>query len=97
MAAWTHDQHRSRRLWPQGGQPHMGRPAQYLLLDRPDDADRRRDHDADPSLRRSPGPEGLSTVRTRDLSRDTAGLKIVPHGAVDRRPLLVVAIAQQAG
>src|SRR5450631_1708183 len=31
-------------------QPHMGRSVQYILLDRPDDADRRRDHDADPPL-----------------------------------------------
>ncbi len=31
-------------------QPHMGRPVKYVLLDRPDDANRRRDHDADPPL-----------------------------------------------
>jgi len=50
MGIWTHDQYRSRPRLPQGRQPHMGRSVQYILLDRPDDADRRRDHDADPPL-----------------------------------------------
>src|SRR5207253_9248587 len=55
----------------------MGRSVQYLLLDRPDDADCRSDHDANPPLRRPSSAEGLSTIRTRDLSRDCTGLKIV--------------------
>jgi len=41
MGAWTHDQYRSRPRRPQGRQPDMGRSVQYILLDRPDDADRR--------------------------------------------------------
>src|SRR5260370_18146373 len=57
-------------------QPHMGRSVQYILLDRPDDADRRRDHDADPPLRRPASAQGLSTIRTRDLSRARVSLKI---------------------
>ena len=36
MGTWTHDQYRSRSRRPQGRQPHMGRPVQYLLLDRPE-------------------------------------------------------------
>jgi CubicO group peptidase (beta-lactamase class C family) len=75
MGARSHDQPRSRPRRPQGGQPHMGRPVQYLLLDRPGDADRGRDHDADPPLRRPTRSQGLSTIRTRNLSRDCAGLR----------------------
>src|ERR1700730_4084637 len=55
----------------------MGRPVQHILLDRLDDVDPRRDHDADPPVRRPASSESLSTVRARDLSRDKAGLKIV--------------------
>src|SRR5216684_843631 len=76
MGAWTHGQYRSRRRRPQGRQPDMGRPVQHLLLDRPGDANRRRDHDADPPLRRPAGAWGLSAIRTRDLPRAWVGLKI---------------------
>src|SRR5260370_23141049 len=76
MGAWTHDQYRSRPRRPQGRQPDLGRSVQYILLDRPDDADRRRDHDADPPLRRPASAQGLSTIRTRDLSRAWVSLKI---------------------
>src|SRR6266403_5683860 len=75
MGAWTHDQYRSRARRPQGRQPHLGRPVQYLLLDRPDDADRRRDHDADPPLRRPAGASGLSAIRARDLPRAWVSVK----------------------
>src|SRR5467141_2716014 len=77
MGAWTHDQYRSRPRRPQGRQPDMGRSVQYLLLDRPDDADRRRDHDADPPLRRPASAQDLSTIRARNLSRGWVSLKIV--------------------
>src|SRR6266550_3083780 len=79
MGVWTHDQYRSRPRRPQGRQPDMGRSVQYILLDRPDDADRRRDHDADPPLRRPASAQGLSTIRARDLPRAWVSLKIV-HG-----------------
>src|SRR4029077_12070772 len=63
MGAWTHDQYRSGSRWPQGRQPDMGRSVQYLLVDRPGKPDRRRDHDADPPLRRPASAWGLSTIR----------------------------------
>src|SRR5258706_6256155 len=49
-------------------QPHMGRSVQYILLDRPDDADRRRDHDADPPLRRPAISQCRSTILALALS-----------------------------
>ena len=69
MGPELHDQHRHDARGPQRRQPRLGRPCQYLLLDRPGARRGRRDPDAIVSVRRQKMPGSLCGLRTRRLCR----------------------------
>jgi methyl acetate hydrolase len=74
MGPRLYDQHAAGTERPQRRQPNLGRHLQHLLLARPAEACRRRDHDPDPAVRRPQGGQALRRIRERRLRCAEGGL-----------------------
>ena len=68
LGSQLHDQRRAGPDRPARRQPRLGRHPEHLLLDRPEDRDRRGLHDPDPAVRGREGPGLVLRVRDGGLS-----------------------------